>query len=69
MRLLEMVTRLQLWYGFVDVRRLWEGSFFEGVVTRPGWKGVVLLRFFGRGVLFVYPLDKDSTVTSKARVL
>ena len=64
-----MVSWLQLWYGYLDVLRLWEDSFFAEISMRPGWQGVVLMRFLGRGVLFVYPVNKEATISPKGRVL
>lgn len=49
--------------------RLWEDSFFAEISMRPGWQGVVLMRFLGRGVLFVYPVNKEATISPKGRVL
>jgi hypothetical protein len=40
--------------------RLSENGFFARLGLRSGWEKVILLRFSGRGVCFVYPMSVEA---------
>ncbi|HEX7391400.1 MAG TPA: hypothetical protein VF374_00415 [Thermoplasmata archaeon] len=55
-----MLTWRQIRSGYMTTCRLSENGFFARLGLRSGWEKVILLRFSGRGVCFVYPMSVEA---------